>query len=69
MPKTRVRGRRTHLLKLGADATPRQVTAVLEHNARSGSNPITCDSYDLVKHALGWQFAIDPTAAVTGFGC
>jgi len=49
--------------------TPSQVTAELEHNARNGTNPITCDSYDLTQRALGWQFAIDPTGAETGFSC
>jgi hypothetical protein len=56
------------LMKLGADATPTQVTSLVE-SWRNSTNPITCAVYDLAQHALGWQFAINPVSGVTGFNC
>lgn len=56
------------LMKLGPDATPSQVTSLVEswHNS---TNPITCAVYDLAQHAYGWRFAINPISGVTGFNC
>lgn len=56
------------LMQLGPDATPTQVTSLVEswHNS---TNPITCAVYDLAQRAYGWQFAINPISGVTGFNC
>lgn len=58
----------TPLMKLGPNATPSQVTSLVEtwHNS---TNPITCAVYDLAQHAYGWQFTINPIAGITGFNC